>query len=167
MTILPGSVMDERTPADTRPAAEIAPPDESKRPRHSETILVADDDPWVLSMTVDFLVGEGYQVLPAAGGEEALRIAETHEGPIHLLLTDVVMPRVNGWVLAKRLRPVRPETKVLFMTAYSSELVPDYQTVLGDPVIMKPFDLDKLKYKVRELLGHSSPFTRRRAAAKG
>ena len=158
-------VMDERAPADTRPDVEFPPPGEVKR-RHSETILAVDDDPWVLSMTVDFLVEEGYHVLRAAGGEEALRIAETHEGPIHLLLTDVVMPRVNGWTLAKHLRPIRPETKVLFMTAYSSELVPDYQTVLGDPVIMKPFDLGKLGCKLRELLGHPSPFARRREAEK-
>ena len=71
---------------------------------------MVDDDPWVLRVTVDFLVGEeGYDVLPATGGEEAMRIAETHEGPIHVLLTDVVMPRVNGWMLAKRLRVVRRE----------------------------------------------------------
>ena len=128
---------------------------------------MVDDDPWVLRVTVDFLVGEeGYDVLRATGGEEAMRIAETHDGPIHVLLTDVVMPRVNGWMLAKRLRPIRTETKVLFMTAFSSELVSDYRTVLGDPVIMKPCELGELAYKIRELLGRSSPFARRRAAAK-
>lgn len=128
---------------------------------------MVDDDPWVLRVTVDFLVGEeGYDVLQATGGEEAMRIAETHDGPIHVLLTDVVMPRVNGWMLAKRLRVVRPETKVLFMTAFSSELVSDYRTVLGDPVIMKPCELGELAYKIRALLGHSSPFARRRDAAK-
>jgi DNA-binding response OmpR family regulator len=83
-----------------------------------------------------------------------------------VLLTDVVMPRVNGWMLAKRLRLIRPETKVLFMTAFSSELVSDYRTVLGDPVIMKPCELGELAYKIRELLGQSSPFARRRGAAK-
>lgn len=159
--------MDERTPADTRPDAETAPPGGLTRRRRSETILVVDDDPWVLRVTVDFLGGEeGYHVLQAAGGDEALRIAETHDGQIHLMLTDVVMPRVNGWMLAKRLRQIRSETKVLFMTAFSSELVSDYRTVLGDPVIMKPCDLGELAYKIRELLGHSSPFAQRRAAAK-
>jgi len=69
-------------------------------------------------------------------------------------------------MLAKRLRLVRPETKVLFMTAFSSELVSDYRTVLGDPVIMKPCELGELAYKIRALLGHSSPFARRRGAAK-
>ena len=159
--------MDERTPADLSPDAETPPPVGLKRQRRSETVLVVDDDPWVLRVTVDFLVGEeGYDVLPATGGDEAMRIAETHDGPIHVLLTDVVMPRVNGWMLAKRLRLVRPETKVLFMTAFSSELVSDYRTVLGDPVIMKPCELGELAYKIRELLGHSSPFARRRGAAK-
>ena len=159
--------MDERTPADLPPDTETPPPAGLKRQRRSETVLVVDDDPWVLRVTVDFLVGEeGYDVLPATGGDEAMRIAETHDGPIHVLLTDVVMPRVNGWMLAKRLRLVRPETKVLFMTAFSSELVSDYRTVLGDPVIMKPCELGELAYKIRELLGHSSPFARRRGAAK-
>jgi two-component system cell cycle sensor histidine kinase/response regulator CckA len=159
--------MDEQTRADLPPDAETPPPAGLKRPRRSETILAVDDDPWVLRVTVDFLVGEeGYDVLQATGGDEAMRIAETHPGPIHVLLTDVVMPRVNGWMLAKRLRLIRPETKVLFMTAFSSELVSDYRTVLGDPVIMKPCELGELAYKIRELLGHSSPFARRRAAAK-
>jgi two-component system cell cycle sensor histidine kinase/response regulator CckA len=159
--------MDERTPADLPPDTETPPPVGLKRQRRSETVLVVDDDPWVLRVTVDFLVGEeGYDVLQATGGEEALQIAETHGGPIHVLLTDVVMPRVNGWMLAKRLRLIRPETKVLFMTAFSSELVSDYRTVLGDPVIMKPCELGELAYKIRELLGRSSPFARRRGAAK-
>lgn len=159
--------MDERTPADLPPDAETPPPTGLKRQRRTETILAVDDDPWVLRVTVDFLVGEeGYDVLQATGADEAMWIAETHPGPIHVLLTDVVMPRVNGWMLAKRLRLVRPETKVLFMTAFSSELVSDYRTVLGDPVIMKPCELGELAYKIRELLGQSSPFARRRGAAK-
>jgi two-component system, cell cycle sensor histidine kinase and response regulator CckA len=159
--------MDERTPADLPPDTEAPPPAGLRRQRRTETILAVDDDPWVLRVTVDFLVGEeGYDVLQATGGDEAMRIAETHDGPIHVLLTDVVMPRVNGWMLAKRLRLVRPKTKVLFMTAFSSELVSDYRTVLGDPVIMKPCDFGELAYKLRELLGQSSPFARRRGAAK-
>src|SRR5712692_2260084 len=159
--------MDERTPADMPPDTETPPPSGLKRQRRPETVLVVDDDPWVLRVTVDFLVGEeGYDVLPATGGDEATRIAETHDGSIHLLLTDVVMPRVNGWMLAKRLRLIRPETKVLFMTAFSSELVSDFRTPLGDPVIMKPCDLADLGHKVRELLGYSSPFARRRPAKR-
>jgi two-component system cell cycle sensor histidine kinase/response regulator CckA len=157
--------MDQPTPGDTPPEAESPSPGALKRQRRSETVLAVDDDPWVLRVTVDFLAGEeGYHVLQATGGEEALRIAETHPGPIHVLLTDVVMPRVNGWMLAKRLRLIRPETKVLFMTAYSSELVSDHRTALGDPVIMKPCDLGELAYKIREVLGRSSPFARRRGA---
>ena len=66
--------MDERTPTDLAPDAETSPPAGFKRPRRSETLLVVDDDPWVLRVTVDFLVGEeGYDVLQATGGEEAMR----------------------------------------------------------------------------------------------
>src|SRR5439155_23142283 len=109
--------MDERTPTDLAPDTETSPPAGFKRPRRSETLLVVDDDPWVLRVTVDFLAGEeGYHVLQTTSGKEALEIAETYAGPIHLLLTDVVMPKVNGWMLAKRWRLIRPETKVLFMT---------------------------------------------------
>ncbi|SRR6266849_5088368 len=158
--------MDEETAADMCPDVEILQPGGRKRRSPSETILVVDDDEWVLGMAVDFLgKEEGYHVLQSTGGEEALRTAEAYDGPIHLLLTDVVMPRLNGWMLARRLRRIRPETKVLLMTAFSSELS-DYETALGDPVIMKPFNLADLAHKVRELLGYSSPFARR-SSAKG
>src|SRR5207249_10679598 len=102
--------MDERTPTDLAPDAETSPPAGFKRPRRSETLLVVDDDPWILRVTVYFLVGEeGYDVLPVTGGVEAMRIAETQDGPIHVLLTDVVMPGANGWMLAKRMPIGRPE----------------------------------------------------------
>lgn len=130
-----------------------------KRNEHEETILLVDDDPALLALTRDFLAGEGYHVLDAPGGEEALKIAEQYSGPIHLLLTDLVMPRVNGWMLAKRLRPLRPETKVLFMSAYTSKLT-DPREILGAPQISKPFHLADLAHKVREALGYRSPFAR-------
>jgi CheY-like chemotaxis protein len=98
-------------------------------------------------------------VLEAPGGEEALKLAEKYSGPIHLLLTDLVMPRVNGWMLAKQLRPRRPETKVLFMSAYSSKLT-DPRERLGAPQITKPFHLADLAHQVREALGYRSPFAR-------
>jgi DNA-binding response OmpR family regulator len=125
-----------------------------------ETILLVEDDPLLLAMTRDFLAGEGYHVLDAPGGEEALKIAEKYFGPIHLLLTDLVMPRLNGWMLAKRLRPIRRETKVLFMSAYTTKLIDDPREVLGAPQIRKPFHPADLAHKVREILGYRSPFAR-------
>ncbi len=133
-----------------------------KRSERGETILVVDDDPALLDLTREFLAGEGYHVLEAPGGEEALKIAEQYAGPIHLLLTDLVMPKVNGWMLAKRLRPHRPETKVLFMSAYTSKLT-DPHELLGAPQITKPFHLADLAHKVREALGYRSPFARAEA----
>ena len=125
-----------------------------------ETILVVDDDHVVLALARDILAGEGYHVLEAAGGEDALRIAEGYAGPIYLLLTDVVMPGMSGRELADRLRSIRRETKVLFMSAFSAELLADYGVISGDPLITKPFTLADLAHKVREILGNRSHFTR-------
>ena len=125
-----------------------------------ETILVVDDDPEVFALARDILAGEGYHVLEAPGGEDALRVAEGYAGPIHLLLTDVVMPGMSGRELADRLRPIRRETKVLFMSGFTSELVADYGVISGDPLITKPFTLADLTHKVCEILGRRSPFAR-------
>ena len=127
--------------------------------RQPETILLVEDDPALLERTRDFLAGEGYHVLDAPGGEEALKIAEKCFGPIHLLLTDLAMPRLNGWMLAKQLHPIRPETKVLFMSAYTSKLT-DPRDALGAPQITKPFRLADLAHVVRETLGYRSTFAR-------
>jgi len=130
------------------------------RHRPWETILAVDDDRWVLALARDILAGEGYHVLEASGGEDALRIAEGDAGAIHLLLTDVVMPRMDGRELAQRLRSTRLETKVLFMSAFTTELVADYGVISGDPLITKPFTMAGLTHKVREVLGYRSPFAR-------
>lgn len=125
-----------------------------------ETIFVVDDDPVVLALARDILAAEGYQVLEAPGGEDALRIAADYAGPIHLLLTDVVMPGMNGRELADRLRQTRLETKMLFMSAFITEVVADYGVISGDPLITKPFTPAGLAHKVREILGYRSPFAR-------
>ncbi|HMH75900.1 MAG TPA: response regulator, partial [Candidatus Udaeobacter sp.] len=83
------------------------------------TILVVDDDPWVRVLARDVLAGEGYRVLEASDGQDAIRVAAEHPGPIHLLLTDVVMPQMSGPELAKRLVRSRPETKILCMSGYT------------------------------------------------
>ena len=92
-------------------------------------------------------------MLAAAGGAEALETARRHDGPIHLLLTDVVMPEIGGRDLARRLGEVRPEVPVLYMTGYSDEAVAR-QGVLdpGTALIQKPFTPAALARKVREVL---------------
>ena len=86
-----------------------------------ETILVAEDDPGLLEITREVLENSGYTVLPASGGDEALRIATEHTGPIALLLSDLVMGGVGGHALAKRLGQSRPQTRVLFMSGYTAD----------------------------------------------
>lgn len=126
-----------------------------------ETILVADDVPDVLDLARDILEAEGYTVLTAEDGEEALRVAERHQGPIHCLLTDVVMPRMNGPELAERLKLARRETKVVFMSGYTSEAVGEYGIMhAGAPFVGKPFTAALMSQKVRQALDYRSPFKR-------
>ena len=98
-----------------------APPASAVRPGGTETILVAEDDAAVRSVAARTLQSLGYRVLEAGHGAEALEIAAAHAECIHLLVTDVVMPHVNGKVLADELRRARPELKVLFTSGYPAE----------------------------------------------
>jgi DNA-binding response OmpR family regulator len=126
------------------------------------TILVVDDEPSVLDTVEDGLRSQGCRsVLKAATGEEGLRIAEAHPGPITVLLVDVVMPGVSGPEVAERLRAVRPDTKVLFMSGFSTEVTVVNGVKEGDPLVVKPFRLETLRRKIQELLEVGrSPFSR-------
>jgi len=129
----------------------------------AETILVVDDEPEVLSTIGDALEAEGYKVLKTLDPFEALRLARTSSETIQLLLTDVVMPLMNGVKLADELRSIRPGVKVLFMSAYTTEQVGDYGVGLvpGVPLLVKPFGLAELSSKVRAVLDYRSPFERK------
>ena len=127
-----------------------------------ETILVVDDEPDVCELARDCLVAAGYRVLEATDGEEALRIAEAHTEPIHLLLTDVVMPCLNGVELAGRLARQRPDTKVLYMSGFAVvgaqlEQLSGPTLEPGDPILPKPFTAEALTRKVHEVLARPSP----------
>jgi DNA-binding response OmpR family regulator len=126
-----------------------------------ETILVVDDEPEVLSMARDILEARGFRVLVAGGPEEALRIAQSTPGPIDVLVTDVVMPELNGRELADRLSALRSEIKVIYMSGHTSEVVGDYGVrVPSDSFVAKPFTSERLIGKIREKLGYRSPFSR-------
>ena len=128
-------------------------PGPSAIPRGSETILVVEDEAGVRELTREFLKVSGYSVLEAKDGLEALEIATRHAGRIHLMLTDMVMPRMSGTELAKRIKESRPDVKVLFMTGYS-EYAGDgaNQPSPEIPILQKPFSIGSLVGKVRELL---------------
>jgi len=119
----------------------------------TETILVVEDDEGVRKRACEILQGYGYVVHEAGHGEEALAVAVRHTGPIHLLVADVVMPRVSGPELARRLAPSRPEMKVLFISGYTDgELAPYGVLREGTSLLRKPFKPEALARRVRALL---------------
>lgn len=126
-------------------------------PRGSETVLVVEDDDEVRKLAVRILEKQGYRVLEASHGGDALIICEQHEGPIHLILTDVVMPGMSGRALAERLTPLHPEMKVLYMSGYTDNTIV-HHGVLEERMsyIQKPFSIDGLTKKVREVLDKDS-----------
>jgi two-component system, cell cycle sensor histidine kinase and response regulator CckA len=124
------------------------------------TILIVDDEPNVLSTLCDGLAAQGYNVLKATSGDEALRVASAHAGPIGLLLIDVVMPGQSGPQVAAALRQSRPDAKLLYMSGFGSSVVVNHGLQLGDPLIVKPFTLQALGEMVKELLAYRSPFSR-------
>jgi DNA-binding NtrC family response regulator len=125
----------------------------------TETILVVDDDPEVLSVAEDMLRTMAYTVISTVDPRGALRFARTHPGTIHLLLTDVVMPLMGGGQLAQEFRKIRPDAKVLFMSAYNVEAVEAYRVQLapGEPFLKKPFTLAGLEQTARAAVLYRLP----------
>ena len=129
---------------------------ESDATRGTETIMVVEDMAAVRAVTREMLERYGYTVLEAADGDAAVRIADGFDHPIHLLLTDVVMPHVNGRDLADLFSKMRPATKVLFMSGYTDDAVVRHG-ILQDGIayLQKPFTPKSLAKKVREVLDRS------------
>jgi len=124
----------------------------------SETILLVEDSRLLAKVTRDFLVSDGYDVLMAANPREAFRISESHHAPIHLLLTDVVMPDINGRELAEQLLARRPEMKVLYMSGYTNGILLEHAFRAEDSAfIEKPFSHDALSRKVCHTLNPRMP----------
>jgi PAS domain S-box-containing protein len=118
-----------------------------------ETLLVVEDTESLREMFCDVLQQEGYAVLSAANGEEALLLAREHQGPIQLLLTDVVMPKLGGADLARELSRLRPGLRVLYMSGYTNGVITKHGVAgKGIAVIEKPFTTERLSRAVREAL---------------
>jgi PAS domain S-box-containing protein len=124
----------------------------------TETILIVEDEQSVLNIAQRILCAEGYTVLTATSGAEALITSKVHRGSIHLLLTDVVMPRMNGKELSQHLEPTRPEMRVLYMSGYPDNTIV-HQGAMdpGIHFIAKPFSAEDLTIKVREALDGANP----------
>jgi len=131
------------------PGRPVAPPS-----RGHETVLLVEDEGAMLRVATTTLAGLGYQVLAAETPGDAIRLAESHTGRIDLLLTDVVMPEMNGRELAVRLQARFPGLRCLFMSGYTANVIA-HRGVLDDGVlfIQKPFSVAELATRVREALG--------------
>jgi CheY-like chemotaxis protein len=122
-------------------------------PRGNETVLVVEDEEIVRKLAVQILEKQGYKVLEAALGGEALLLLERHQGPIHLILTDVVMPMMSGPELIDHLRRARQDFKVLYMSGYTDKSVVLHGVQEGEMnFIQKPFTIEMLGRRVREVL---------------
>ena len=125
----------------------------SGTPPESATVLLVDDDPMVRDIVREILALAGFHVLQAADADEALLHCERHQGPIHLLLTDVQMPGMNGCRLASLVAAARVETKLLLMSGYADDAVLRYGIeTLGAAYIQKPFLPNGLLKTVRAVL---------------
>jgi PAS domain S-box-containing protein len=138
----------------SQPPSRTAPP-LATAPKGTETVLVVEDQDGIRDIVRESLRRNGYKVLIAVDGNEALQMASAYPDPIHLLVTDLVMPNIGGRELAQRLMPLRPQMKVLFMSGYSEHSALDSENEEMDPsatVLQKPFSLDALARNVRRVL---------------
>jgi nitrogen-specific signal transduction histidine kinase/ActR/RegA family two-component response regulator len=136
---------------------EQAESDESRRTGRSldgnETVLLVEDEPMVRALAVELLRSRGYEILAVGSGEEALAVAGQHDGAIDLLLTDVIMPGMNGGELAATLGRQRPQMKVLFTSGHTENVIAHHGVLYeGVEFLSKPYSRDSLLTRVREVL---------------
>ncbi len=140
--------VDEPTEALTSPPATLT------ASGGSETILLVEDEDSVRQLVRETLETRGYRVLEAANGDSALAIAAAHSDPIHLVITDIVMPGLSGHELVQQILPARPTAKVLYLSGYAEDAIASSSNLDGPKAFLqKPFTLQNLSRKVREVLG--------------
>ena len=144
---------------------EATPPNQAQG---TETILVVEDEEQIRDMVSEYLGQNGYTVLHASNGREALQVAGRYQGQIHLLITDVVMPEVGGHELAQQLNRLRPQTKVLFTSGYPEHVACNATIADQNAIILqKPFSLSVLAGKIREVLEAQAHAVRAASAGSG
>jgi len=136
---------------------DAAPEDKERTPvaelDGSETVLIVEDDDTLRNFARKALQGYGYRILDAEDGEDALRVGEAHDGPINLLIADVVMPKMSGKEVADRLQPIYPQMKVIYMSGYTDNSIAHHGILApGLNFLEKPFTPEGLARKVREIL---------------
>jgi two-component system cell cycle sensor histidine kinase/response regulator CckA len=137
------SVQQSRSPSESAPELFLG----------TETVLLVEDEESVRTLTRSLLEEGGYKVIEASSGAHALELAEAYSGPIHLLLTDVVMPGMNGRVLAQKLIAAMPETRVLYVSGYTGSFASHNELLeAGAVLVQKPFSRTTLLRKLREVL---------------
>jgi two-component system cell cycle sensor histidine kinase/response regulator CckA len=142
-----------RIEEENAPVGSDVRPDARSLQHGSETILLVEDEKGVRELAREYLEMTGYAVIQAEDGLSALELAAKHSGPIHLLMTDVVMPGISGRELAERMKKIRPEIKVLYMSGYTDQAVVHHGILESDAVLLqKPFTLPTLASKLREIL---------------
>jgi len=118
-----------------------------------ETVMLVDDEPSLLNLIKRSLESRGFRVLTASSPAEALGLAEKHGETISLILTDVVMPGMNGWELSERIMSGYPKIKLMFMSGYAADIIsPNGILPEGVTLLQKPFSMNDLAVKIRETL---------------
>ena len=122
-------------------------------PNGSETVLIVDDEPLVLRLCCSILARQGYDVLGANSADEALRFSEDLDRTLHLLLSDIIMPKLRGVDLAARVSMIYPEIRILFMSGFDNRQIPEYEALRSQArLIAKPFTARELLLAVRAAL---------------
>ncbi len=148
-----GTVFKIYLPQVEMPSVQKPNASTAKSPQGTETVLLVEDEEEVRAAVSESLQMRGYTVLRARHGKEAVMICRRHAGPIHLLLTDVVMPQMTGLELAQRVFPLRPEIKVLYISGYTSDALAHRRMMAaGTAFLQKPFTPDALVHQVRAVL---------------
>jgi CheY-like chemotaxis protein len=141
------------------------PPPSSTLVLGNETLLLAEDDDLVRYLSVAGLASSGYRVIEAVHGAEALKATRQHRGPIHLLITDISMPQMDGIELSRHFRELRPEAGVLYISAHGADEIASLGGASN--VLQKPFSTETLLRRVRQALEERLPFTGRAVGGLG